>query len=196
MRVPAHDAVIRELEHRFDTTGMKEIFAGLDAMNPKDTFATFNVDHIMTFAEQCEGDFKIKASKVARENLKNELQQWHKWVQSPSNPHREEIKNLSTVCEVVKFMVEANLSTSLFAKKVFLLYERAAVLPVTSTEIERSFSSMSFIKNYLRNRMKDERLSDLLLLYKSSNMIANKLDLAKAVKAWHFSQKDRGITLY
>jgi hypothetical protein len=46
-----------------------------------------------------------------------------------------------------------------------MIYERAAVLPVTSTEIEPSFSSMSFIKNYLRNRMGDEWLSDLLLLY-------------------------------
>jgi hypothetical protein len=39
-----------------DTTGMKDIFSGLDAMNPKDSFASFNVDHIMTFAEQYKGD--------------------------------------------------------------------------------------------------------------------------------------------
>jgi hypothetical protein len=35
---------------------MKDIFSGLDAMNPKDSFASFNVDHIMTFAEQYKGD--------------------------------------------------------------------------------------------------------------------------------------------
>jgi hypothetical protein len=63
--VPVHDAVIQELKHRFDTTGMKDIFSGLDAMNPKDTFASFNADHIMTFAEQYEGDFKLRTSKVA-----------------------------------------------------------------------------------------------------------------------------------
>jgi hypothetical protein len=65
VNVPVHDAVIQELKHQLDTTGMKEIFSGLDAMNPKDTFASFNADHIMTFAEQYEGDFKLRISKVA-----------------------------------------------------------------------------------------------------------------------------------
>jgi hypothetical protein len=45
---------------------MKDIFSGLDAMNPKDSFASFNVDHIMTFAEQYEGDLKFKTSKVLK----------------------------------------------------------------------------------------------------------------------------------
>jgi hypothetical protein len=117
--VPVHDAVIQELKHRFNTTGMKETFSGLDAMNPKDTFASFNADHIMTFAEQYEGDFKLRTSKVAQENLKNELKQWQRWVQGPLNPHKAEIINLTTVCEVVKCMVEKKLSTMPF-EKIFM----------------------------------------------------------------------------
>jgi hypothetical protein len=45
---------------------MKDIFSGLDAMNPKDSFASFNVDHIMTFEEQYKGDLKLKTSKVSK----------------------------------------------------------------------------------------------------------------------------------
>jgi len=64
---------------------------------------------------------------------------------------------------------------------------------VTSVEIERSFSSMSYIKNYLRNTMGDDRLSDLLLLYKSSD-IASELDLEAVMLAWH-SKKNRRICI-
>jgi predicted RNA-binding protein with PUA-like domain len=55
---------------------------------------------------------------------------------------------------------------------------------------------MSFIKNYLRNRMGDKRLGDLLLLYKSSDIIMSKLDLEKVMKVWYTSKKDHRITLY
>jgi hypothetical protein len=77
-----------------------------------------------------------------------------------------------------------------------MLYEWAAALPVTSTEIEPSFSSMSFIKNYLRNRMGDERLSYLLLLHKSSDIIISKVDLEKVMKVWYTNKKGHRITLY
>jgi hypothetical protein len=61
--------------------------------------------------------------------------------------------------------------------KMLCLHEQAAVLPVTSTQIECSFSSMSFLKNYLRNRMAWEMNGLVIcccLLYKSSDIIASK----------------------
>ena len=41
----------------------------------------------------------------------------------------------------------------------------AMTLPVSSATCERSFSSMKYIKNYLRNKMTDQRLSSLAILY-------------------------------
>ena len=41
----------------------------------------------------------------------------------------------------------------------------AMTLPVTSASCERTFSSMKLLKNWLRNRMGDQRLTDLLTLY-------------------------------
>ena len=38
-------------------------------------------------------------------------------------------------------------------------------VPVTSCSAERAFSAMKLLKNFLRNRMRDERLTGLALLY-------------------------------
>jgi hypothetical protein len=54
--------------------------------------------------------------------------------------------------------------------KMLCLYEQAAVLPVTSTEIECSFSSMSFMKNYLRNRMAWEMNGLVICCYCTSQV--------------------------
>lgn len=40
----------------------------------------------------------------------------------------------------------------------------ALTLPISSATCERSFSAMKYIKNFLRNRMSDERLSSLAIL--------------------------------
>jgi hypothetical protein len=48
----------------------------------------------------------------------------------------------------------------------------------------QSFSSMSYVKNYLRNSMDDPRLSNLLLLYKSCDIVS-KLDAKELMVKWH-----------
>jgi len=187
---PVYDKVIEELKRRFDTESMKEIFMGLDALSPRDSFSRFSVSRIVSFAEQYSLDFCMD-DVDKREELEKNLKHWHKWVISPRNPYREEIKELKTVLGILEFMVERDIVVEF--QKVFMLYKRAACLPVTSVEIERSFSSMSYIKNYLRNTMGDDRLSDLLLLYKSSD-IASELDLEAVMLAWH-SKKNRRICI-
>jgi hypothetical protein len=44
--------------------------------------------------------------------------------------------------------------------------------------------------------MGDERLSYLLLLHKSSDIIISKVDLEKVMKVWYTSKKGHRITLY
>ena len=65
----------------------------------------------------------------------------------------------------------------------------ALTVPVTSASCERSFSAMKFIKNYLRNKMSDERLSNLTLLYVHK---LRKLDPYKIAKIFS-RQSVRGI---
>ena len=46
-----------------------------------------------------------------------------------------------------------------------VLHVIGCTLPVSSTEAERSFSDLRRIKSYLRNRMSDERLSELAIMH-------------------------------
>ena len=48
---------------------------------------------------------------------------------------------------------------------VYLLMTLALVLLVSIATIERTFSTMKFVKNELRNRMRDEWMNDNLIVY-------------------------------
>jgi hypothetical protein len=65
-----------------------------------------------------------------------------------------------------------------------------AVLPVSVATAERSFSTMKRIKNYLRNRIGDERLSDLAVLHLHRDIV-NSLDPDEIVD--EFAKQKRRI---
>lgn len=48
---------------------------------------------------------------------------------------------------------------------VYLLIKLAILLPVATTGVERAFSAMNIVKTKLRNRIGDEWLNDLLVVY-------------------------------
>lgn len=48
---------------------------------------------------------------------------------------------------------------------VYLFMKPTLLLPVVTSIVERSFTTMSFVKNQLRNRMRDEFLNDCLIIY-------------------------------
>ena len=54
-----------------------------------------------------------------------------------------------------------------------LCMRAALTLPVSSASCERSFSTLKYIKNYLRSTMCDERLNALSLLYVSQARTAS-----------------------
>ena len=49
--------------------------------------------------------------------------------------------------------------------EVFMVYKVAATLFVRSAGVERSFSSMKYLKNRLRSTMSEDRLEALMLMY-------------------------------
>lgn len=51
-----------------------------------------------------------------------------------------------------------------FYPNIYNLLKILATLPVSTCEVERSFSSLKRIKNYLRNTMENERLNGLALM--------------------------------
>ena len=48
---------------------------------------------------------------------------------------------------------------------IYLLVKLALTLPVATATVERSFSTMKYIKNELRNRMGDRWMNDCLMVY-------------------------------
>jgi hypothetical protein len=56
---------------------------------------------------------------------------------------------------------------------VYLLMKLALILPVTTAIVERSFSAMIYVKNGLRNCMRDEWLNDCLVTNIESGIFDN-----------------------
>ena len=48
---------------------------------------------------------------------------------------------------------------------IYLLVKLILTIPVTIATVERSFSIMKYIKNELRNRMRDQWMNDCLIVY-------------------------------
>ena len=40
------------------------------------------------------------------------------------------------------------------------------IIPISNAEIERTFSTLAYLKNDLRNRLLDDTLNDLLFIFK------------------------------
>ena len=66
----------------------------------------------------------------------------------------------------------------------------ALTLPVSSAVCERSLSAMKYIKNYLRSTMRNQRLSDLGVIYvsgeRSKELQTNPVEVLKK-----FSQREQ-----
>jgi membrane-anchored glycerophosphoryl diester phosphodiesterase (GDPDase) len=66
---------------------------------------------------------------------------------------------------------------------IYLLLKLVLILPVATATVERPFSAMKYVKNGLRNRMRDEWLNDCLVTYIESDIFDN-VDTEKIIE--HF----------
>ena len=105
--------------------------------------------------------------------------------------------------EVQKFKLQCDpgiqfdqLSTKMdpkFYPNLMKLFHLKRSLPVSSAEAERSFSSMKRVKTPQRNRLTDEKMSDLCLL-SSEREIMKKLDISNVIDIF-YDNKPRRIPL-
>uniref|UniRef100_A0A7N2LFT8 Zinc finger MYM-type protein 1-like n=1 Tax=Quercus lobata TaxID=97700 RepID=A0A7N2LFT8_QUELO len=56
---------------------------------------------------------------------------------------------------------------------VYLLVKLALTLPVATATVERSFSTIKYIKNELRNRMGDQWMNDCLIVYIEKDVVSS-----------------------
>ncbi|KAK9943936.1 hypothetical protein M0R45_009525 [Rubus argutus] len=72
-------------------------------------------------------------------------------------------ENLTSISDLCRQLVETRKST--FFPMIYRLICLVLTLPVSTATTERAFSSMNIIKNKLRNKIEDEFLDDLIVLY-------------------------------
>ena len=73
-----------------------------------------------------------------------------------------------------------------YLPNVKMLMQILCTLPISTCSAERSFSSLKYLKNYLRNRMNDDRLTGLALLYLHHEITVNVDDVINI-----FAKKNR-----
>ena len=103
------------------------------------------------------------------------------------------LKNCKTLVELAEKVVGNDAVSSLFHIMTKLLV-RAVVLPVSTADCERCFSTMSRIKTDLRNRMSTDALQKLIQIRLEGPDDLNDFDFKEACHRWA-KLKNRRILL-
>ncbi|KAL4103686.1 hypothetical protein QTP88_019030 [Uroleucon formosanum] len=110
--------------------------------------------------------------------LKNSLEEEYdkitlnKTISEDQDEDEENYENLSTLCNLTckscliccyRLLVKYNLFSSAYSL-LTLAYKYLLTLPVTQVSCERSFSTLKYLKNRLRNSMANEKLESFMLM--------------------------------
>ena len=153
-----------ELDSRFPD-GALELLVLSATFDPLDDFAAFKSEDVCTLAlKYYPRDF------TSSELLSLNMECGYFLSDILRDPRFAKIGSLSILC---RRLVESRKSA--FFPMIYRLICLVLTLPVSTATTERAFSSMNIIKNYLRNKMEDEFLDDLMVLYIEKEF-ANSID--------------------
>ena len=162
----ATDSQLQEINNRFDEQ-MVDLLLLSSALDPKDSYKSFDIDKIcLLVSKHYPEDF----SSQEKCRLSTELQHFFLDVQ-----RTPELQHLSTLTQLSRVLAETGKATSaypLFDRLIRLVL----TLPMSTATCERAFSAMSIVKTTLRNRMEDDFLSDILVVY-IEKVLAKKFEL-------------------
>ena len=140
------DIIIVQLETRFADIGALQYF---DLVN-YENFGTFSKEFPSNLLQELTKQY----SSFDQISLKNELSVLY------SDTHL--LGESTSVQEMVAFIYKNNLTDCL--PQLYKLLCLVLSIPVTSASVERSFSALKRIKTYNRNRMSQDRLSNVSLI--------------------------------
>jgi hypothetical protein len=170
-----------EMDHRFNEVS-SELLVSFACLDPRENFARFDIEKIARITEIYDQDFSI----VDRDNIREQLETF--------------LVHVGRVDDFVSCHDLGSLATTMIATKVHIQFplvyriiELALILPVATSSVERAFSAMHFIKAVLRNKMGDEWLNNLLVLYIEKG-IFKELSIDKVKKRFQ-SMKTRRVSL-
>jgi len=137
---PLIDCMLVELNDRFSSKTLS-LMKSISTVYPESK-NFLNIDDIEEFSHHIDTDSNA---------LKNEFIVIKSMLQS------------KTINDVIEFLNELIPLSNAFPQTLRMI-KSAITMPISQVTCERSFSKMKIIKNYLRNSMTDQRLSDLTVL--------------------------------
>ncbi|KAH6807824.1 hypothetical protein C2S51_028932 [Perilla frutescens var. frutescens] len=164
------DLIIQEINNHFSEANT-ELHRCIACLDPKDSYSRFNVDQLMHLTHFYPRDFSTTDCLFLPQQLSNYI------VNVRRDPQFSTISNLGMLAQE---MVKSG--KSLVFPLVYRMIELALVLPIATASVERVFSAMKIVKTDLRNRMADEWMNDILVVYIKRDMfltIENKLILQR-----------------
>ena len=148
--LPMMDILFFQLINRFE--GMKSMVTSYQVLEPN--FLS-NVSHL---------DLEVEARKFSNKFSDNVSPLFPSQMLSIKTSFREEISHLKSAKKMASFLIVENASLATTYPDVCTAYMRYTTVPVTVAKVERSFSKLKLIKNFLRSSMSQVRLSGLALL--------------------------------
>ncbi|XP_062186668.1 uncharacterized protein LOC133890251 [Phragmites australis] len=147
------DQINQELDNRFDEVNM-ELLSCMSALNPANSFASFDVDKVRRLAEFYPND--ISSTDLIRLEM-----QLDNYIDDMKRD--DSFKGIDNLVQLSIKLVETKKHK--VYDLVYLLLKLVLLLPVATASVERVFSAMSLVKSKLRNRMGDSLLDDCLVTF-------------------------------
>ena len=148
------DFQLAELDNRFTEQSLELLILSA-TFDPRDNFQSFKIEDVCSLALKFyPEDFETI------EMLALEMECGYFVVDIRRDTRFE---NTTSVAHLCRRLVETRKSE--FFPMIYRLICLVLTLPVSTATTERAFSSMNIIKNKLRNKIEDDFLDDLMLLY-------------------------------
>jgi hypothetical protein len=147
------DRQLRELNDRFDEVNT-ELLLYMSSFNPIDSFVVYDKDNFVKLAHFYPNDFSSTEMHHLPFQLSHFIQDMHR---------DERFREVKNVVELSVMLVQTK--KSIKHDIVYKLLKLVLVLPVATATMERVFSFMNYVKNKLRNRMRDQYLNDCLVTF-------------------------------
>ena len=141
------------MENRFPETNT-ELLLCMDCLNPNNSFANFDVEKLLRLAELYPEDFTSEELMILPHQLRSYI------FNIKDDDGFSKIQDLESLAKKLVATGKARVFSL-----VYRLIELTLLLPVATASVERLFSAMKIIKTDLRNKMGNQWMNDLLVIY-------------------------------
>ncbi len=166
------DFICMDVMERFQFTGHIEAAKLLD----KSKFASYKQNLPLDVIKEVVSNYP----SFSEEQLANELTIFYR---------RSEMHHFANLVELLKFFSDHNLQGTF--SELTSLIDLLLTVPMTTSEGERSFSTMNRVKSFKRTTMSDERLNALVALSVGSSMIEGNQQFKDRVMEKFINAKQR-----